>query len=58
MEKQRRHLQEKDIIIDDLKESVNLKITVTDDLQALLKQSQCQYDEVRRENKIYMKEKE
>ena len=58
MDKQMKHLQEKDMIIEDLKESVNLKITVTEDLQALLKQSQVQYEEVRKESKIYLKEKE
>ena len=58
MDKQVKHLQEKDMIIEDLKESVNLKITVTEDLQALLKQSQVQYEEVRKESKIYLKEKE
>lgn len=42
-EKQKKKYEDQVILIEDLKESVNLKITVTEDLQALLKQSQQQY---------------
>lgn len=40
-DKNKKEMDEKILIIEDLKESVALKITVTDDLQNLLKQSQC-----------------
>ena len=44
-------LEEKNMQIEDLKESVALKITVADDLQGILKESQRQYIEVKQENK-------
>ena len=40
VEKQKSQLEERNMIIDDLKQSVQLKITVADDLQHILKQSQ------------------
>ena len=46
------------MIIDDLKQSVQLKITVADDLQNILKQSQEQYHEMKKDNKELATEKE
>lgn len=46
------------MIIDDLKQSVQLKITVADDLQHILKQSQEQYHEMKKDNKELATEKE
>lgn len=57
-EKTKKDMDEKILIIEDLKESVALKITVADDLQNLLKQSQSQLKEIKDENKVYQKQKE
>lgn len=46
------------MIIEDLKESVALKITVADDMQHVLQQSQIQFNEIKQENKQLLVEKE
>ena len=43
LEKQKALIEERDLLIEDLRQSVALKISVADDLQSILRQSQEQY---------------
>jgi len=43
LEKQKALLEERDLLVEDLRQSVALKISVADDLQSILRQSQEQY---------------
>ena len=58
LEKQKAQLEERDLLIEDLRQSVALKISVADDLQSILKQSQEQYQEMKRENREMAGERE
>ena len=57
-EKMRITMEEQKLQIQDLKESVALKITVADDLQNILKQSQDQHKELKSELKQITQDKE
>lgn len=58
LEKQKAVIEERDLLIEDLRQSVALKISVADDLQSILKQSQEQYQDMRRENREMAGERE